>query len=157
MKKVLIAFPVIILMATGCVAKTPPRDTIVPDLDKAPSITQGISGNAKIISGDCMPSTAAKTTCRTEPARSRKITVRELTTYKQMGNGKPTTRLVAQTTTTNAGAYAVSIAAGTYSIFIYDDQEREICNSFDGKMNACSVVVGDGVTQYDVTLDQAVY
>jgi hypothetical protein len=119
-----------------------------------PTISQGLYGRIVLYKGNCMPGARG---CKTSHP-SRKVLIREPVTDEQMSVTylvRPR-GLVATATADRYGFYEVSLAPGTYSVFVEDDG-REYCNSFGGRGEACQVTIGDGLTERELKIDHAAW
>ena len=120
----------------------------------APEINQGLYGKVTLNSGNCMPGAGG---CKTSSV-SRKIYIREPVIIKaiEITYLKEKTDLVKQIKSSGNGNYQVELPPGTYSVFI-EDYSKEYCNSFGGQGEVCQVTVGDGMVEYNINIDHAVW
>lgn len=121
-------------------------------------VTQGIAGKVLWIEGNQMPSVIDEKNpqnTRQHPAPKgieREVHIYELTTMGQANaNGvffsDIQTRLVEKVKTDEEGNFAVSLPAGTYSVFV-QEEEGLFANKMDGQGNINPVEVNkDAITQ----------
>ncbi len=120
----------------------------------------GVFGQASMVSGNCMPGPPGKSSSCTTSFVLRNIYVRELTSiddsviygYFQF-NDEP----VASTVSDEQGMFSLDLAPGTYSVFVEDDG-KEYCNNFNTDGVACLIEVKENIkTDFNITIDKAVW
>lgn len=126
------------------------------------SLGSGLYGQVSMITGNCMPQAGKQETftCQ-ESAFPTTVVIRELTAVKELdkfvhyaGSKEPIIIL----STNDKGIYKLDLAPGEYSVFILDDNDKEYCDNYDAKANACSVTIIENMySEFNASLDRAAY
>jgi hypothetical protein len=131
------------------------------DLDATftPTIDTGIFGRVTLLEGSCMGGFESLKRCRVSHP-SRRVTVREVATSRDMDRFEPTLLvnappLVASAVADERGFFQVALPSGTYSVFV-DDMGREYCNNVS-EQGACTVTVVRSLVLFDRLIDHAVF
>ena len=126
-----------------------------PLIEPEPTTSQGIYGKVSLITGNCTP--PAGPSCKTSYI-SRTIYIREPVTIKAMEKGylKNKTNLAKQIKSNNKGFYEVELSPGTYSVFV-EKEGKEYCGTFGGHGEACQIILGNELKEYNIVINRAVW
>jgi hypothetical protein len=125
-------------------------------IQEKPTITQGIYGKVILITGDCMPGDSIENRCFRTPV-SRAIYVRETVTMYDMEIQylKNKSNLIKEADSNIKGFYEIELSVGTYSMFV-EDEGREYCaGMYLAVDKACQIIIEDGLTEFNITIDHA--